>query len=94
MTPAEQERLDMLAEEAAEIIQIICKIKRHGVDSYHPADPSMSNKDLLKEELIDFSTILIQMCKEGDIDDWPENKEVYDARWAKKLRYTHHQEAL
>ncbi len=38
LTPAEAERLAMLAEEAAEVIQIVGKILRHGYASYHPDD--------------------------------------------------------
>ena len=39
LTPAEDERLAMLAEECAEVIQIVSKIQRHGYDSWHPDDP-------------------------------------------------------
>ena len=33
LTEAEQERLVILAEECSEVIQIVCKILRHGYDS-------------------------------------------------------------
>ena len=47
LTPAEAERLAMLAEECGEVIQMVGKILRHGYDSYHPADPNTTNKQLL-----------------------------------------------
>ena len=36
LTPAEAERLAMLAEECGEVVQIVGKILRHGYDSQHP----------------------------------------------------------
>jgi len=36
LNPAELERLAILAEEAAEVVQIANKIIRHGYASYHP----------------------------------------------------------
>lgn len=35
LSPAQAERLDFLAEECAEVIQAISKIKRHGYNSLH-----------------------------------------------------------
>lgn len=46
--------LDILQEECAEVIQAISKIKRFGVDSYHPEDPfRMPNIQHLTVELGD-----------------------------------------
>ncbi len=91
LTPAEAERLAMLAEEAAEVIQIVGKILRHGYESHHPDDGGIDNRGLLNKELLDFIAVSSAMVNYGDIDA------IYarDAtgRWAKKLRYTHHQEA-
>ena len=53
LSPAEAERLAMLAEECGEVIHIVGKILRHGYDSYHPADPTVTNRDLLGRELTD-----------------------------------------
>lgn len=53
-----QEALDLLQEECAEIIQIISKIRRFGVDSYHPDDPTKrTNLSLLEDEIGDFQAL-------------------------------------
>ena len=90
LTEAEKERLIMLAEEAAEVVQVVGKILRYGYDSYHPDDPSMTNWKLLHEELLDVSAVLGEMNKRGDIKFQATEKEVAE-RWDKKLRWTRHQ---
>jgi hypothetical protein len=92
MNEAERERLAMLAEECAEVIQIIGKILRHGYDSYHPNDPQMiTNRELLIRELQDIEGVVYGMCMNDDIDPpictaEPENT------WDKKLKWTHYQQ--
>ena len=89
LTPAEAERLAMLAEECGEVIQIIGKILRHGYDSYHPADPSTTNKQLLGRELTDLYAVASSLCRDGV----PEGSlHDMDMAWLKKLRFAHHQE--
>lgn len=89
LTPAEAERLAMLAEECGEVIQIVGKILRHGYDSYHPADPNTTNRDLLAKELRDVNAVLQAMSrfelKDYSVQDWIDV-------WERKLQYTHHQE--
>lgn len=46
----EQERLGLLMEENAEVILEGGKILRHGIDSFHPDDPSLSNAQRLELE--------------------------------------------
>lgn len=92
LTPAEAERLAMLAEECGEVIQVIGKILRHGYNSHHPDNPSTTNKHLLIAELRDVNAVLKAMGRSELInanlnDDWS------GKIWAKKLRFTHHQEA-
>ena len=89
LTPAEAERLAMLAEECAEVIQIVGKILRHGYDSYHPVNPRVSNRDLLAKELRDVNAVLMAMGR-NELREYS----VQDALgvWERKLQYTHHQE--
>jgi NTP pyrophosphatase (non-canonical NTP hydrolase) len=91
LTPAEAERLAMLAEECGEVIQVIGKILRHGYDSYHPANPRVTNRDLLAKELRDVNAVLHAMSRfelsEYSIQDWI-------GIWERKLQYTHPQEEL
>jgi hypothetical protein len=89
LTPAQAERLAMLAEECGEVIQIVGKILRHGYESYHPANPRLTNRDLLAKELRDVNAVLQVMgrseLREYSIQDWI-------GVWDRKLQYTHHQE--
>lgn len=90
LTEAQRERLEMIAEEASEITQIAMKILRHGVHSYHPSDPTTSNKRLLVNELTDLWAIYERMVLCGDLPriDFFNSAEV----WKRKLKWTHHQE--
>jgi len=51
LTLAQNERLVILSEECAEVIQIINKIQRHGYDNYNPDNPMQDNQFLLEKEL-------------------------------------------
>jgi len=89
MTDAERERLYMLAEEAAEIIQITNKILRHGYDSYHPDDPLRTiNSELLQNEINDLLSIVDRMNLYNDIDVEFGGSPLLDEIWKKKLKYT------
>ncbi|HRP26375.1 hypothetical protein [Thauera sp.] len=68
LTDAEAERLAMLAEEAAEVVQIVGKILRHGYDSYHPLQPDVLNRELLDDELRDLLTVAKRMVGKGDVE--------------------------
>ena len=92
LTPDEAERLAMLAEECAEVIQMVGKILRHGLDSYHPSDPVVSNRLLLTRELVDLESVVRAMVRHGEIYD-PQGQDI-PAAWKKKLRYAHHQEPM
>ena len=91
LTPAQAERLAMLIEECGEVIHIAGKILRHGYDSYHPADRTVTNRELLGRELTDLYAVASSLCRdkvpEGSLHD-------QDRAWLKKLRYAHHQEEL
>lgn len=53
LTLAQAEALDILQEECAEVIQIIAKIKRHGLYSYHPNKRTRMNYEELQKEWAD-----------------------------------------
>ena len=90
LTPAEAERLAMLAEEAAEVIQVIGKILRHGYESSHP-NRVTTNREDLQSEIADFQNVCWAMEGSGDIDkdkiEWAAKRS-----FLRKARYTHHQE--
>lgn len=76
LTPAQVERLALVAEELAEAIQIIGKILRHGLDDHHPDRPEATNRQLLERELGDAAAAITMMTKVGDLD----REAIYDAR--------------
>lgn len=90
LTPAEAERLAMLAEECAEVIQVVGKILRHGYESYHPSNPAFSNRDLLHQELTDLFAVQNQLYAHDYI--LLPDSETLEAAWQRKLCYAHHQE--
>lgn len=87
LTPAEAERLAMLAEECAEVIQVVGKILRHGYERHHPNDPTTTNRDLLTDELSDLWAVIEMM--DGDFS--LTNADAQEAAFQKKMRFTHHQ---
>jgi len=50
LSDAEIERLSLLAEECGEVIQMVCKILRHGYESRHP-NGGPKNRELLETEI-------------------------------------------
>jgi len=90
LTPAEHERLAMLAEEAAEVVQIVGKILRHGYESKHPDNMNgPTNRHMLENEIADFYAIAGVM---EDLKDVTVEGEAVRQAIKKKRRYTHHQE--
>jgi len=92
LTPAETERLALLAEEMGECIQVIGKILRHGYDSRNPVLPdSPTNRDNLDMEIGDVELIIYLMAEARDID-----RNRVDRRRVNKgksiVTWLHHQE--
>ena len=88
LTPAEAERLAILAEECAEVIQVVGKILRHGYHSTHP-DGGLTNMELLEKELGDVLAAERLMIREGDVSE----ANIARAKTDKALRigrYMHH----
>ena len=92
LSEAEEERLEMLAEECGETIQIICKILRHGYTSHHPADLSRTtNWVLLKKELNDIKAVMYGMTEAGEYYRSDFSRDISKEIWAKKQKWTHYQ---
>lgn len=89
LTPAEIERLAMLAEECGEVVQIVGKILRFGYESHHPDNPDVTNRTLLRQELTDIFGACHLMENRKDIDHATVG-EIWEAM-AKKLRASRHQ---
>lgn len=90
LTPAEHERLAILAEEAGEVVQIVMKIMRHGYDCHHPEHPDQTNRNELEKELGDLDRICDRMMDAGDIR-FDAVVAASKAKDAKLERWTHHQ---
>ena len=91
LTPAEAERLAMLAEEAGEIVQMVGKILRHGYESYHPDHPGETNRQLLYGEIADLRGVMLLMSMAGDMNTTHDEVQII-TRAKKKMRYAHHQD--
>ncbi len=92
LKPAEIERLAMLAEEAGEITQIVGKVLRHGYESFHPDNPSVTNRSLLENEIADLHAVQLMMEERGDIKDLsPQASDAVGHAMEKKLKFVHHQ---
>lgn len=89
LTPAEIERLAMLAEECGEVVQAVGKILRHGWESQSPYG-SKTNQVALEREIGNVRAIVGLMLDSrdlrlGDIQHWQRSKRAALAKW------THHQ---
>ena len=89
LSKAEQERLIKLAEECAEVQQVIAKILLHGFEDTHPK-LNETNRQLLQKELGDVEFWIEYMCRFNDlhigtIEERAKNK-IKTAR-----KFTYHQ---
>lgn len=64
-----KEALIILQEEAAEVIHIISKIFRFGMDYTHP-NKAMPNKTVLVQEIGDFLALVDILAEQKVISDW------------------------
>ncbi|HCO91067.1 MAG TPA: hypothetical protein DIT40_08855 [Alphaproteobacteria bacterium] len=91
LTPAQAERLAMLAEECGEVIQAVGKILRHGYDSYHPEEAAkfpenrQTNRDALVRELTDLSAVIVMIEQDAVIVSF----DAVTTALRHKMRYTH-----
>lgn len=91
LSPAETERLSILAEECAEVIQVVGKILRHGFDSKHP-DGGPDNRALLALEMGHVYAIsqVISFRKDISADAMDESMANKVEDYSKR-KYLHHQ---
>jgi NTP pyrophosphatase (non-canonical NTP hydrolase) len=89
LTPAEAERLAMLAEECGEVIQVIGKILRHGYESCHPTTGA-KNRTRLGEEVTDVLALINLM--DGVESDFAVSSVGLQLALNRKLKYSHHQQ--
>jgi hypothetical protein len=68
LSPAQIERLALLAEECAEVIQIVGKILRHGYYSTHPNDPDGENNREMLETELGHVECAVDLLETDDID--------------------------
>lgn len=90
LTPAEAERIAMVMEEAAEVVQACGKILRHGFDSRY-GDGRLNRTQLLLEVRDVIATIAL-MEAAGDFEGGEVAPTQSDV--SRRLRYTHHQSVL
>ena len=88
-TPAEIERLALLAEECGEVVQMVGKILRHGYNSKHP-DTGEMNRTLLENEIGDLFAAIELMLKAEDLYK-PSIIDAAAAKLAKVDQWLHHQ---
>ena len=89
LTPAEAERLALLAEELGEATQAIGKILRHGYESRHP-DGGPTNRESLEREMGDVYHAMLRMWGAGDMNGNAVTQRADDK--ARSVgRYLHHQ---
>jgi MazG nucleotide pyrophosphohydrolase domain len=90
LTEAEQERLAILIEECSEVIQVACKILRHGYDSDNKGQLQETNRRSLERELGDVRYIVAEMIDACDLA----SGKILNAAMKKSERikpYLHHQ---
>lgn len=90
LTPAEDERLALLIEECAEVIQAAAKIQRHGYESCHPEKRDWTNREELAKELGHLTHAVDRLTEASDVyATWVESERIQKARAVSQ--YLHHQ---
>lgn len=63
----QSELLGLLQEECAETVQVASKIGRFGMESCHPNDLTVNNRQMLEQEIADIQAIIYLLIDEGFI---------------------------
>ena len=94
LTPAEAERLALLAEELGETTHAIGKILRHGYESKNPYHPTgQTNREALEKEVADVYVAVRMMFEAGDIRRMACAMHE-DVKTDTVKKYLHHHEGL
>lgn len=96
LSQSEAERLELLIEEASEVIKAATKILRHGYESYDPTKAAVmrsTNRYDLIEELGDLMAVVTRMDDAGDIR-LPAVMDRRDYKLERGGKYLHHQEVV
>lgn len=92
LKPAQAEALALIAEECAEVIQIIAKIQRHGLESCHP-DSRELNYDTLQKEIGD----VMAAFRIGEVQfliNWGLVIKARDRKLMRVQQYLHHAKVI
>jgi len=90
LTPKQTELLGGTSEECGEVVQVIGKILRHGLDSRKPTNAeALTNRDNLTAELADIAAMTELLIENGVIDaaNW---KALKDKKRDRFMQYAHH----
>ena len=86
MNEQNNEVLDILQEECAEVIQAVSKIRRFGIDNYKPGKPK-TNREHLEEELGDLYA-MIEILQDMDIVSWTNIEKAAEAKKEKLKKWS------
>ena len=78
-----EECMITLSEECAEVIQVVSKIQRFGLTSFHPNDPTVNNLQRLEQEIGDVLCMIDILREEGALDD----RALQNAKLAKRIKF-------
>lgn len=94
LTPAQTERLAILAEELGEVQQIIGKVLKHGYESCNPDNLDLrTNRQLLLAELTDVEAAITIIGRDiPELYSTPAHDQEVNRAMLKKLRWSHHQD--
>lgn len=88
LTPEQDEALTLLAEECSEVVQIICKIQRHGLHSSHPSTHEV-NYAMLQKEVGDVLAAM-RIAEVQRLLSWSVVLVKRDAKMQAVQQYLHH----
>ena len=89
LTPEQHELLTKLGEEATESAQAVFKILLHGLKSFEPANPDISNRDRLENELGQL-LFYMNLAEEYGLININRIFEAQRKCLARKTHYLHH----